>query len=481
MRRIVFLCFLVLLLFLTGQAMILSLTTGFSLIDDYGDWKHIEIFDSLSMFLNWLGSTFLFPTPGRFRPFFELGHALTWLVFGEAAWLHHLWRWLCKGLTLYLLFATVRTAGLRAGPGFVLAAALFLLFPNNPEARLAPQELSSGLGLMILLQAWVGRLTGQTLSLLPVLGGSALLFFSKESNIVFVPIFLLFLFFPLPRRREWSSVAFLLILCGYCFFRLSVAMSAGGYGVPSVDRDFPAMLRFVLGQAFLLELGWLPALGMLIVFLAPLILLKERDLRLAIVFLYGVAFCSLAIGVLSWAPVTRYWYLFVPVISLLFAVVLAKNQSWFVPFSLPVLLLVLFMAGPYLFNFVAQNSSTVVEGRLLLDLENRLADGQKIQVSGDAEAAEKIRIFFAEYRPRLRSQPGVALSSETDATFLVTTAREELKIAQEFRETRPFAFQRKIIDLSLTLQGKDPPGLYVDAGVFFPYSYAWYVYARTQP
>ncbi|MBE7440822.1 MAG: hypothetical protein HS115_20430 [Spirochaetales bacterium] len=469
---------LFLLFLLVVPAFWLSLTTGFSLIDDYGDWKHIEMFGSGTAFLRWLENTFIHPGPGRFRPVFEAGNAVAWALFGEAAWLHHFWRWVIKALTLLFIVATVGQTGKGAGLHWIPIACLFLLFPNNPEARLAPQELSSGLGLMILVYAWVGRFYGQPLSLLVVLCGSVLLFFSKESNIVFFPILLLSLLFPRPAHQEWKVIVFLVMLFLYCIWRLSLALAAGGYGVPSAERSVIGMLHFVLGEALLFDLGYLPGLGMLLFVLLPIFLLKEENYRLPVVFLYLLGFCALAIGVFSWAPVTRYWYLFVPVSCALLGIFLSVRRTWFGPVSAVVLLLIAFMAGPYLFNFVAQNSSTAVEKALLRELDERLTQRQSIAVKGDAEASEKIRIYFEEFRPRMQDKPALALATQTGARLLVSTEKEAGQAEQEFREERPFVFERAVIDFSLALQRKQTPHLFVDAGVFFPYSYAWTIYRK---
>ena len=122
----------------------LALRTPFRLVDDYSDWQHSAIFHGTSNFLNLFTIGEWSTQSPRFRPFFELWAALSWSIFGQEAWIHNLVRLLVKLASFWLAFRLLIRVTAAPLQGQLRLAAIFaclyLFFPNNPEARLAPQE-----------------------------------------------------------------------------------------------------------------------------------------------------------------------------------------------------------------------------------------------------------------------------------------------------------------------------------------------------
>ena len=161
-----------------------SLTTPFALVGDYSHWSWVLIIESYGEFGNWFSRRFLDlgASAGelnyRHRTLWELYQAVSWKLFGPAAWLHHLVMWvfhlaavsIFAAALLRFLPATAAAgrpsdtppdddddaagrqgriarlyrAALRLLP-LALPLYLWLFFPNSPASRLDTQEIFTAL------------------------------------------------------------------------------------------------------------------------------------------------------------------------------------------------------------------------------------------------------------------------------------------------------------------------------------------------
>ena len=75
-------------------ALYYSLTTPFSLVDDYVLWKYLHIFDGLHTLSDALGAKgYEVWGDVRYKPAWDIYIGATWKIFGPTPWLHHLARW----------------------------------------------------------------------------------------------------------------------------------------------------------------------------------------------------------------------------------------------------------------------------------------------------------------------------------------------------------------------------------------------------
>ena len=154
-------------------------------MDHYVEWVFLRIFDHFNHWLyaefiilgrsqHWLDVEYLGRhwENFRYRPFWEFYIGATWKVFGTAAWLHHLARWVEHFAAVAAFVAAFRCFQRRntrnengdgATPSRLirllpLAALvyLWLFFPNQPAARLQPNEVHTAFFLG--LCAWMTAL-----------------------------------------------------------------------------------------------------------------------------------------------------------------------------------------------------------------------------------------------------------------------------------------------------------------------------------
>lgn len=168
---------------------------GLQICDDY-PW----ISDTWGMFANF----FSFEEQ-RYRPVFCMYRLITWVLFDSSYAWHHFARFVIKfaitvyGIKILRLFRHAESSHFNL-PYYVFIT-IYWLFPNNPEARLAPQEL-----LLVLFLAatlfYVGRafaeyrgdiITSRS-NYIKLLLSFLLLSWSKEPSIVFMMVVLVFVF-----------------------------------------------------------------------------------------------------------------------------------------------------------------------------------------------------------------------------------------------------------------------------------------------
>ncbi len=224
-----------------------SLNTPFALVDDYTDWRFSGILHGGSQFVGYLKWAFL--GVDRFRPGYELGNAVHWMLFGDHYGIHHLVRWVERLALFGFLWAFFRQA---VGPsgrfGFWVMLGLFWFVPNCPDARLVPQELTSILflagcyfycaRLRMVAEGSLDRLKRKDYwgFLLCYL----CLSWAKEPNVLFLGVLLLWMVLILSKPYTLRPLVHLLPFAGIALFtlaRVGIAQRTMFPGAPFFDPD----------------------------------------------------------------------------------------------------------------------------------------------------------------------------------------------------------------------------------------------------
>ena len=443
-----------------------SLATPFALIDDYHDWRYVEIFDGPDAFLQWCRRNFLEPGIFRYRPFWEFYNAVAWKVFGTEPWLHHLSRWVFHfGAVLLFAAAFLRISGREAdenrsgrsaGGGvlpllpLVLLVHLWIFFPNVPAARLGPQEVYSVffLGLCnyafaLMLAAGAarnppaGRSTRLAYGLFLTAGLGLSL--SKEPNVA--PLLWMSIAhwgLLAAEPASWSSRAArgapLALVSFFTLHRVHAASSSHPYGfIPDAGR-FADNLGLILRELFLRDTSFVLA-GVFVLLSAALLLAVAARLAafgrlsrtargelLFVLFLLGQFFSTyfMVAGLPVVAP--RYWYVLVPC----FTTLLAFGARYALAFLAPcprrslaaaralaafVLFFILVNYHNFLFQTTVQHSLRRAEADLIATVNRLLDGGQRVQILKKespaipgVEMVNLLELYYRGFQPRFHGR-----------------------------------------------------------------------------
>lgn len=508
-----------------------SLNTPFALVDDLNDSMSISMFRSFAHFRYWADSIFIgVPDAGRYRPLFDLHNALAWLVLGPHPTSHHVVRWMewLTGMIFWnaALWRVVRIRFEGSASGMprlpVLLAMLIFnafvsFFPNQPVARLAPQELHSFCFLGLLFLGAIRLITdpggaargGVIARTCMMIVGYVGLSMAKEINVALMAMFCVFLFGFALIRRNWCVLSAVVPAVGlllYTVWRIHVASSAASYG--RLEIGIPLLvgnLRWLGRDAFqfatspvftavilasVVGLGW-RALGMI------RRLGVTRDVE-SLVFSLGMTISLCAILMISWLPVLRYFYPLVPLLGWHLArgsLELSQNV-FFLPArkkALGVLMLVVlgwFVLANYhgfLLQFAVQHNTRNIEQRVLSTMEQRLKSGQPMAISCDRldpelELMLSVKTYFEYVLPMYRGEkPGLRILATPDsATGVVLASRHELdgekwRLVEKITCPHPYVLLGFAERISGKLQGRRHLRTVQDAGTH-GFDYAWYFY-----
>lgn len=351
-RTVPILC-IALLCALLLPALWYSLNTPFALVDDY--WMSCIIEWIYSGFGSWFKITFLGDAEGRYRPIFQFYNFLSWLSFGPRPALHHAARWLVQFTSLYFIMKTLMIFSRDTGKHIdrndrnaidaffpiLTAAYIFLLFPNQPAARLGPQEVYTVFFLTLanlsLAKMFICRfhkdpsiIKWRSIWILVV--SCIGLSMSKEVNVVLLVLFLAAV--PMLFARETSSsrffVAFgaLLLILLFTIIRVHAAAKAASYGVAPLSWDLMHANALWIGNS-LFQTATSPWLTL--IFIGVLIFqfytlvnsLRQKKIcsgeGFFILILYGELIILFITFSTSWVLVIRYWYPLVPILASLMA------------------------------------------------------------------------------------------------------------------------------------------------------------------
>jgi hypothetical protein len=314
-----------------------SLATPFGLVDDLGDWQIVAWLDRPGAFLSWCRETFL-GHPARYRPWFDLTGCAAWALLGDAPATRHALRWAvwlaAAGLGLHALRVAGRAGAAAAGSRLaawtnapaVLFLYLFLLGPNQPASRLAPQELPSATFLALVIAAAArlasdraGLAGSSTATRALLLAGYAGLSLSKEPNVApmgWTLVWLLALHARPMTRGVCLYLAAMAAVLLFTVWRVGAVHAAGGYAIAAWRPDWPVYnLRWLWNEAFYWRTQPAIALGLVALPLAAMVRAAaaarlrrwtgEDGLTL---FAAGCLVSVTAMAWTSWAPAPRYWY-----------------------------------------------------------------------------------------------------------------------------------------------------------------------------
>ena len=344
-------------LLLLVPAIYYSLTTPFSLIDDYmygKQWREFLIFNDAESFLSWLHRNFVSSEIRRFRPIWELANGFALAVYGGDALLHHLSRWLLHFSSVAMFVSAVatvlrterdgtRTADLALAHSsqlrqllipIALMVHIWLFFPNSPVSRLQPQEvhtvfflgLCNWMAALLLVEpaavSTVRVYLTRAIFILGCLGLSC----SKEVNVGMTACLLLFQLVLLLRRKRFrrleiagSTLLFAITAFGAIRVYAASRHAGVGYGrrlteIDIYDNISSTVVGLLQGQTSPLIVATFLGLGIALSFFVVRRLcqrgLDGRLVFLGLLFVEGAAL--LLMLCLSHGVVLRYWYPLVP-------------------------------------------------------------------------------------------------------------------------------------------------------------------------
>ena len=355
-------------------ALYYSLTTPFSLVDDYVLWKYLHIFDGLHTLSDALGAKgYEVWGDVRYKPAWDIYIGATWKIFGPNPWLHHLARWAMNFGAVAAFAAALLCFQRRNGRnGDVDSAApnriirllplaaliyLWIFFPNQPAATLGPQEVQTVFFLAICV--WMTALT-LTRQGKPQTRRDALLIYaafcigfcglawSKETNLI-AELWLLISYYALPiiaalRRQPgprisvlralksvgvWRALGGLPLIAVFLHTLVIVYLIAPveGYGrAPLTLELLISNAAWLAETLFQLKTSLIIAAGLALLSAALLLFVAVNSAKrhfsddlIFTLFLLGI-FASLYLALCtSWTQALRYSYILVPVFTALLA------------------------------------------------------------------------------------------------------------------------------------------------------------------
>ena len=410
----------------------------------------------------------------RYRPFWLFYNSLAREVFGPTPWLYHLMRWLVHfGAVFAFAAAFLRFARdeqaehgttsrlVRLLPLSVLAYC-WIFFPNQPAARLYPQEVNTVffLGLCTWMMARMlvhGGGRRELRSTLP----TCLLFYlgffglvwSKEVNVA-AALWLLVSYYAMlligAMRRQcprsgrqdgpftrivhalkgasrWKAVGGLplALVFFHTLFRVNAARELGGYGTQPLTPELLAYNAAWIAES-LLQIHTSPVIAAGFAILSVLLLVSviARALRrqfddelIFVLFLLGQFASLYLIACTSWVHALRYWYFLVPVFTTLMAfsakfamefAVGRRGRLWHGALAKwTVVGFVAFFVCCNYYNFllqtVVQHSVRHTEAELLDELARLQDRGHYVRVinADRDERATNIVTYFHDFLPRV--------------------------------------------------------------------------------
>ena len=502
-----------------------SLNTPFGLVDDYIVWRNIRIFDLLSGFYVWINMEFFGYDWGdlRYRPFWEFYSGSTWKVFGATPWLHHIARWamhlgaVAAFAAAFLCFqrhnkrnrdsdSAASNRIIRLLPLTALVY-LWIFFPNQPAAKLSPQEAHTVffLGICVWMTALTllrqGKPQSRRAALLIYAAfcvGFCGLAWTKETNIP-AALWLLVSYYALPltaalRRQDGARISAVRALKGigawkalgglpliavflHTLVKVYVISQVDEYGrAPLTPELLTSNAAWIAEGLFQVHTSLIITAGLALLSAALLLFVgvniaKKRfsDELIFTLFLLGL-FASLYL-ILCASPyqALRYWYILIPVFTALlafaakFTLEFAANfdsaRAFTHPRNLAAYALTGFIAFfvccnyyNFLYQTAVQHISRHNEANLIAEMTRLLAQGRHVQISDISPGyTYELTVYFHEYLPRfygkkytVRNDPLQEAGQPYHIVRHFDTVSRLPKIEQNYR---PLAYAYRIANL----------------------------------
>ena len=539
-----------------------ALDTPIALIDDLSDWQFKHALHSPADFAsslerevrgkrntrfpllndaegNWEWKE---PAPqdyDRFRPAFIYYNALTWTLYGEAMWLHHLTRWLLHYAAVFIWAAAflsfIPRGGRFAAASLVplsLLVWLWVFYPNQPAARLAAQEtpLVFWLGLCVYATAAIirrvpdrdgdrdgadaGAGAGAGWRHYALLAGAFLgLGLTKETAVAPMLWVLLFhgaLVWRLPasrRKGHWFALLALALVFVAILYRVYAAYALNGYAAP----DFAAygLWRNGLWQIYeLFQIGTAPYIAAALSLLSaaalasvimPVVRRRGADCGgrwLFTVFLLGLAVAMYLILLTSGFQSPRYWHILIPVFTALLALGARYALEAVSPFALRYGVAVLlagfaavFIAANYwnfLYQTIAQHSLRHAEAQTIAATSALLCAGEYVVIPKvNNEYSYSMHVYFDYFAPYWRGEhyrihgkpPDLRDARSYYAVVWTHSTRIHEEPERVFRPRTDYAVLNYAYRAANALQAGKPRRT-LDYGVADPETYGWILYRR---
>ncbi len=499
-----------------------SLNTSFALVDDYIIWSGLNIFNR---FYEWLSLEFLgydWVDP-RYRPFWEFYSGATWKVFGATPWLHHIARW-AMHLGAVAAFAAAflcfqrRNRRNRDGDSaasnriirllpLTALVYLWIFFPNQPAAKLSPQEAHTVFFLAICV--WMTALTllrqgkpqsrrAALLTYAAFCVGFCGLAWTKETNIP-AALWLLVSYYALPmtaalRRQDgtrisavrafkdigvWKALGGLPLIAVFLhtLVKVYVISQVDEYGrAPLTPELIASNAAWIAAGLFQVHTSLIITAGLALLSAALLLFVgvniaKKRfsDELVFTLFLLGL-FASLYL-ILSASPyqALRYWYILVPVLTALlafsakFTLEFAANFDSARVFTHPRNLAAYALTGfiaffvccnyyNFLYQTAVQHISRHNEANLIAEMTRLLDQGRHVQISDISPGyTYELTIYFHEFlhhfygeKYAVRRDPPQEAGQPYHIVRHFDTVSRLPKIERNYR---PLAYARRIANL----------------------------------
>ena len=416
-----------------------SLRTPFALIDDYNSWMIVRSFSHVSGIILWFQDTWVH-TYNRFRITFDMYDLVTWALLGGNHTLHHAMRWVLKAIVVWSTFNILRlmVSDWRSeiGLSFWVFCVLYIFFPNNPEARLAPTELLTVTFLALLFYE-LSRLFVRARGDLKVLGLRRYLWvifvftamlWVKETNIVIGMVALMML--VCLNLKRWMRLLPFVVIVLITGIRVWAEKHAGGYGTAPITLELiHKNIVWYNRWLFLRDTSWVCSLSLLVPLLAGVAwlviqtwktrLVENRWLWRWVLWLQThpiLTFCWLvflsmlsyyAIVLISWELVPRYFYPVVYLLALWIGLILLAVEAfpsrWRLAVTGLVIVASVYFIGANYYNFIYQFANQyytrIVEQDVLRTSDRLLRDGRTVTLTMDGEFEDKINNYFNDYLP----------------------------------------------------------------------------------
>ena len=504
-----------------------SMSTPFALVDDYG----MSCIPSLNL-KTWLNDTFFGHPEGRYRPFFEIYQYAAWTALGANSALHHAARWLLQIAGFYFAFrcltlvmvarrTVVPASGFLLSLPILLFAYIFFLFPNQPAARLGPQEVNTvffllvlnyGVGKWLLLgnRAASGSVRQTILLLYLSFIGLSL---SKEVNVAVLAYVLLFFavrFFRQPTARKQTFYLLpLLMIFLYTLQRVWVTAKSATYGTVPVSPEFIYNNILWIGRELLQTQTSLLISGTFIALLAVGVINRifqsnrngDTFDTVYTTFLYGEFSVMYLMICTSWYQALRYWYPLVPLMGLLLAAnldtlmtyaekrdILSRSRG--ILLGLFLVFFALINYHNFLMQYATPHNARTIEDRMLNRITERLRDGEQIVIrslntsESYVEQIAHSQLYFSQYLPRyfgirLNILTVAPRTSAMDVIYVSPPiSRQSIEIVDLFINEQSYWWLEKSKKVSAFFQGGRKPFVVTDAGAGSPRfdDYGWYLY-----